>query len=220
MEDQDFYQCDVGKPIAIEVAVWGLPDELTSTSKFGLFLTDKPGFEGATDPVEGGRQSCITIRLTVADDLDPVWGAYKDDRAKRIGAGDRSLLGVSAIFGASDSSFTWARGSGLWRLLADEKEISAVAVNAPRRLNSMEGSALVNRGRRGVRRDAAGCARVGADGCRGFARGRAPAGSGRFRRKRAPISPWVLGFCAVFGGVRSLSASPTWGNVGAVGVSG
>ena len=74
----------------------------------------------------------------------------------------------------------------------------------------------MNRGRRGVRCDAAGCARVGADGYRGFARGRAPAGSGRFRRKRAPISPWVLGFCAVFGGGRSLSASPTWGNVGAV----
>ncbi len=110
VEDHDFYQCDVGKPIVIEVAVRGLPDELTSTSKFGLLLTDKPGFGGATDPVEDGRQPCITIRLTVADDLDPMWEVYKDDRAKRIGAGDRSLLGVSAIFGASDSSFTWVRG--------------------------------------------------------------------------------------------------------------
>lgn len=141
VEDHDFYQCDVGKPIVIEVAVRGLPDELTSTSKFGLLLTDKPGFGGATDPVEDGRQPCITIRLTVADDLDPMWEVYKDDRAKRIGAGDKSLLGVRAIFGASDSSFTWARGSGLRRLLADEKEISAVAVNALRRLNDMEGSA-------------------------------------------------------------------------------
>lgn len=166
-----------------------MPDELTTTSKFGLFPTDKPGFEDATDPVEDGRQPCITIRLTVADDLDPVWEAYKHDRAKRIGAGDRSLLGVGSIFGASDSSFTWARGSGLRRLLADEKEISAVAANALRRLNSMEGSALANRRRRCVHRDAAGCARVGVDGCRGFARAPAPAGSGRFRRKRAPISP-------------------------------
>lgn len=145
VEDQDFYQCDVGKPIAIEVAVRGLPDELISTSKFGLFLTDKPGFEGATDPVDGVRRPCITIRLTVADDLDPVWEVYKGGRAKRIGAGDRSLLGVNAIFGASDSSFTWARGSGLRRLLADEKEISAVAVNALKRLNSMKGSALIDR---------------------------------------------------------------------------
>ena len=132
VEDQDFCQCDVGKPIAIEVAVRGLPDELISTSRFGLFLTDKPGFEGATDPVDGVRRPCITIRLTVADDLDPVWEVYKDDRAKRIGIGDRSLLGVSAIFGASDSSFTWARGSGLRRLLADEKEISAVCVSSSR----------------------------------------------------------------------------------------
>lgn len=30
-----------------------------------------------------------------------------------------------------------------------------------------------------------------------------------------PISPWVLDFCAVFGGGCSLSAQPTWGNAGA-----
>ena len=39
--------------------------------------------------------------------------------------------------------------------------------------------------------------------------------SGWFCRKWASISPWVLGFCAVFGGGCLLSASPTWGNVGA-----
>lgn len=58
-------------------------------------------------------------------------------------------------------------------------------------------------------------ARIGAYGSRGFARGRAPAGSGRFRRKWAPISPWVLDFCAVPGGSCSLSVSPTWGNADA-----
>lgn len=42
-----------------------------------------------------------------------------------------------------------------------------------------------------------------------------PAGSGRFRRKRAPISPRVLDFCAVPGGSCSLSAYPTWGNADA-----
>lgn len=57
-------------------------------------------------------------------------------------------------------------------------------------------------------------ARIGAYGSRGFARGRAPAGPGRFRRKWAPISPWVLDFWAVFGGSCSLPASPTWGNAG------
>ena len=36
-----------------------------------------------------------------------------------------------------------------------------------------------------------GCARVGVSGCHGLVRERAPAGSGRFRRKWAPISPWV-----------------------------
>ena len=43
----------------------------------------------------------------------------------------------------------------------------------------------------GVPRDVGSCARVGAYGCRGLARGRAPAGSGRFRRKWMPVSPWV-----------------------------
>lgn len=51
-------------------------------------------------------------------------------------------------------------------------------------------SIQVNRGRRCVSLDASGCARIGADGYCGPARGRAPAGSGGFRRKWAPISPW------------------------------
>ena len=59
----------------------------------------------------------------------------------------------------------------------------------------------VNRGRRCISLDAAVCALIGAGGYCSPARGRAPAGSGRFRRKRALISPWVLDFCAVFGGV-------------------
>ena len=87
-----------------------------------------------------------------------------------------------------------------------------------RALSSIE--AFLNRGRRCVRCDvgrcaSVGCARVGAYGCRGLARGRAPATFGRFRRKWAPISPWVLDFCAVFGGGRSPSAPPTWENAGA-----
>lgn len=59
-----------------------------------------------------------------------------------------------------------------------------------------------------------GCARAGAYGWCGFALGCAPATPGRFRRKRGPISPWALVFCAVSGGVCSLSALPTWGNAG------
>ena len=82
-----------------------------------------------------------------------------------------------------------------------------------RALSSLE--AFLSRRWRCVRCDVGSCARVGAYGCRGFARGRPPAGSGWFCGKWAPISPWVLGFCAVFGGGCSLSALPTWGNVGA-----
>ena len=53
------------------------------------------------------------------------------------------------------------------------------------------------------------------DGFGCFPRRRAPATSGRFRRKWAPISPWVLDFWAVSGGGCSPSAPPTWGNAGA-----
>lgn len=59
-----------------------------------------------------------------------------------------------------------------------------------------------------------GCARAGPYGWRGFALGCASATPGRFRRKRGPISPWALVFCAVSGGVCSISALPSWGNAG------
>ena len=45
-------------------------------------------------------------------------------------------------------------------------------------------------------------------------RSRPPRLLGGFRRKWAPISPWVLDFCAVFGGGCSPLAPPTWGNAG------
>ena len=51
-------------------------------------------------------------------------------------------------------------------------------------------------------------------GCRDVVCG-PPATSGRFCRKWALILPWVLDFWAVFRGRCPLSASPTWGNVGA-----
>ena len=75
-------------------------------------------------------------------------------------------------------------------------------------------------------RGASGCARVGVDGCRDFARGRAPAMSGvspawrlqlprpclrvlgGFQEMGADFAT-VLDFCAVFDGGCSLSAPPT-----------
>ena len=51
--------------------------------------------------------------------------------------------------------------------------------------------------------------------CRGSFAGPSPATSERFCRKWALILPWVLDFWAVFRGRCPLSASPTWGNVGA-----
>lgn len=53
-----------------------------------------------------------------------------------------------------------------------------------------------------------------------FSKRLCPATSGRFCRKRAPISPWVLGFWTVFGGCCPLSVSLTWGTSAPRGVSG
>ena len=55
--------------------------------------------------------------------------------------------------------------------------LAALALHGSRlsvlKKNPASALSQVNRGRRGVRRDAAGCARVGADDCHGIARGRA-----------------------------------------------
>lgn len=138
VEDQDFYRCDMSASIMIEVAVRGLPDELLEVSKFGLFLTDEPAFCCSGDPVDG-RPPCLTVRLAVSDDLDPVWEVYKGERVKRIGAGDRALLGMSSAFGAAGAPFAWSRGSDLRRLSANDKEVDAAVVDAVRRLNGVDG---------------------------------------------------------------------------------
>lgn len=138
IEDQDFYQCDTSTPITIEVGVRFLPVELIEVAKFGMFLTDGPAFAGSYDPVDG-KQPCLTVRLSISDDLDPIWEVYKGKRSKRVGAGDRALLGMSRPFSTTGPMFTWSRGSDLRRLAVSGKEIDAAVIDAVRCLNDSEG---------------------------------------------------------------------------------
>lgn len=144
VEDQDFYLCDVECPIAIEVAVRCLPEDLLAESEFGFYLTDAPAFQGETDPVEE-RSPCLTVRLTVRDDLYPEWEVYKGERSKKISFKSRAFLGASTVFGTAGDSLTWSRGSDLRRLAASEAEINRVLVDAVRRLGGTSGFTELDR---------------------------------------------------------------------------
>lgn len=144
IEDQDFYRGDISKEICIEVAVRSLPDELLEEKAYGLFLTGEPGFAGINDPYDNG-EPCLTVRLRIDSTLEPQWVVYKGDNEKRIGSKDRALIGAASLLGASDSTFSWRRGSDLRRLVGSDEEIDALVISALRKLNESDGSPEIDR---------------------------------------------------------------------------
>jgi hypothetical protein len=93
--DTAFYLLDVSKPIAITLTLGLLPDALKSVESYAEFLR---GHDASTasfeDEPRASIETVISLRLTVASDLEPVWSPYSD-RAAAAGI-ERSLRGLNA----------------------------------------------------------------------------------------------------------------------------
>jgi len=110
-DDTDFYDCNTDQPIEVFVSIADLPEEFHEDSKFGLYLR---GFEDnkIVDETEG-ENLILTIKLTVNNDLEPVWTVFveRDIDIKEISNRMREKLGMMRIGPQLDRHFTWGRGS-------------------------------------------------------------------------------------------------------------
>lgn len=118
-DDADFYQCRPENHVLIEAVLGDLPDEFRDLEKYGHWLS---GWDVATgsrveDPGEG-LEDALTVRLSVGEDLEPIWSVIKDADATGIQfkAADRAKVSVSLIGTTSDRHLTWSRGSILSQL--------------------------------------------------------------------------------------------------------
>jgi predicted ATPase len=143
--DTDFYNLDVTQPIVILATLDDLPDQLLSLDVYGDFLR---GFDPETGRVEDeprfGISTVLTLRLTVAADLEPVWTLYSD-RAQRDGLErslvwkDRALLAPARIGSFANSNLSWARNSVLNRLTEDRAELGSQLAAAGRQARASFG---------------------------------------------------------------------------------
>jgi len=120
----DFYQCNLGDPIEIEVSLIDFPHELKSENKFGLLLRAlNPETNKIVDDVVHGDISpspipVLTIKLSVDESLEPSWTVTSHrDHDEKISASDRARINCFLISDYIDRHFSWNKGSPLFALL-------------------------------------------------------------------------------------------------------
>lgn len=136
--DADFHNVDVSQPISIIVVLGALEDALKSIDAYGDFLR---GYNRAKSELEdepgSGLETTLCLRLTVAQDLEPVW-SLESSRAAAKGLernlkwADRERMSPLRLGVGGDSHLAWRRGS-LLNKLSDEKPDTSGVLSAAAR---------------------------------------------------------------------------------------
>lgn len=136
--DADFHGLNVVNPIVIQITIGDLADALKSMETYGAYLR---GYDATKqvidDEPETGKETVLTVQLTVGSDLDPVW-TLVSDRAQAQGLsrnltwGDRTRLSPTRIGAVAESNLAWRRGSVLNRLTEEKADTSAALASAAR----------------------------------------------------------------------------------------
>lgn len=136
--DADFHGLDVATPVTIAITIGDLSDALKSVDTYGQFVRSFDAATGAIDDEpEAGKETVLTVQLSVGSDLDPVWTLISD-RAKAQGLsrnltwGDRTRLSPTRIGALADHNLAWRRGSVLNRLTEEKADTSAALAGAAR----------------------------------------------------------------------------------------
>jgi predicted ATPase len=131
--DSDFYQLDVAKPVSISVTVGELSDALKRIDSYGLYLRGyDPILQIVEEEPSAETETVLTINLTVAADLEPVWSlvsarAAAQGQARNLGWPDRIKLAPTRLGTYAAANLSWRSGSVL-NLLGDEKPDASAAL--------------------------------------------------------------------------------------------
>lgn len=132
--DSDFHRCNCEESIVIEVTIGELVDEFCCQFKYGHYLR---GWDMVThqltDEPEEHLESVLTIRLTVAKDLEPKWVVICDRQPEGVPfkQSDRNKVSVGLIGAYSEKQLSWATGTALAKL-TDAQSINELLANASR----------------------------------------------------------------------------------------
>ena len=108
--DADFHHLDTATPIMIDVTLGELPDGLRSMENYVQFLRgwDEMFSELADEP-GAGMETVLTLRLSVAADLEPAWSLVSDRAAaqgisRNLAWADRVRLAPMRIGGSAHAN--------------------------------------------------------------------------------------------------------------------
>ena len=112
INDADFYHLDVSNPISITITIGELDDALKNIEAYGDFLRSYDAdLHKLEDEPETGKETVLTLNLTIAGDLEPAWRLVSE-RAEAAGKvryltwGDRIRLAPTRIGGLRRSALS------------------------------------------------------------------------------------------------------------------
>jgi hypothetical protein len=136
--DADFHNLDIEKPISITVTIGELDDSLKNMESYGNYLRGcDVEAETIEDEPEAKCETVLTVRLTVAGDLEPVWTLVSDraaaqSQSRNLNWSDRVRVSPTRIGVLADYNLAWRRGSVLNRLSEERADTSAALAKAAR----------------------------------------------------------------------------------------
>ena len=136
--DADFHLLNVETPISIEITLGELDDDLKNLDAYGMYLRSFDAETGTIeDEPEKDLETVLTIKLTVASDLEPQWTlvsarAEGQGLSRSLGWGDRIRLAPTRIGAVADYHLGWRRGSVLNRVSDERADASAALAKAAR----------------------------------------------------------------------------------------
>lgn len=136
--DTDFPDLTVGAPISITATIGDLPDALKNLDHYGDFLRSFNKKTGEIDEEpKHGWETVLSLNLTVADDLEPVWSLLSEQAQangveRNLRWADRLAIAPARLGNYLSMHLGWTRGSVLNRLSEGNLELGPKLAHAAR----------------------------------------------------------------------------------------
>lgn len=136
--DADFHGLDVDNSISITCTLGALEDRLKSMEAYGFYVRS---FDPATGDVDDepakGRETVLTLNLTIGSDLEPLWKLVSERAAaqgqtRSLTWADRQRISPTRIGAGTEQNLVWRRGSILNKLSDEKADASVALVKAAR----------------------------------------------------------------------------------------
>jgi putative ATP-dependent endonuclease of OLD family len=138
LSDSDFHKGAINDAIIIEATIGDLVDDFCSLKKYGHHLR---GWDSDTlaivDEPDDHLESVLTVRLTVAKDLEPQWvvTCNRNPEGVQFKQADRNKVSVGLIGAFSERQLSWATGTALSKL-TEAQSLNELLADASRTARS------------------------------------------------------------------------------------